>query len=93
MALRFAVVLATAHFENLDFVVTALRKNSSLDHSTSNERSTDLQCFTFADGQYLVKRNFLPNVCRYLFYFEFLASSNAILLTAGFYNRVHRDFP
>src|SRR5690606_40722769 len=91
MALRFAIVLATAHFEDFHFVVTALRKNGCLDHGAVNERSTDLQCFAFAYGQDLVERDFLPNVSRYLFYLEFLASSNAILLTAGFYNRVHRE--
>ena len=29
------------------------------------------------------------NFCRYLFYVEFLASGNAILLTTGFYDRIH----
>jgi hypothetical protein len=40
----------------------------------------------------LVQGDFLPNVCRYLFYLEFFASGNAILLATGFYDRVHGVF-
>ena len=83
------VMLATTHLENLDFVVTALRKHSCLDCCTGNERRTDFHGFAFAQHENLVKGNFCANFCRYLFYFQFFASGNAILLATGFYDRVH----
>ena len=45
--------------------------------------------FAIAYHQYLVESDFAANVCRYLFYFKFFASGNAILLATGFYDRIH----
>ncbi len=83
------VMLATTHLEDLDLVVTALRKHSCLDCSSSDERRADFHGFAFADHENLVKGNFCANLCRYLFYLKFFASSNTILLATGFYDRVH----
>ena len=47
------------------------------------------QSLSFANGEYLIQRDFSAKFCRYLFYFKFFASSNAILLAAGFYDRIH----
>ena len=44
-----------------------------------------------ADCQHLVDHDFLAYVRSNLFYFNFFAGSNAILLAAGFYDRVHVD--
>ncbi len=44
-----------------------------------------------ADCQYLVDHDFLAYVRSNLFYFNFFAGSNAILLAPGFYDRVHVD--
>src|SRR5690625_1040363 len=93
MALRAPITFAPAHLEHLDFVVTAVRKNSCFDRSTVDEGSANFKLFALADRKYLVKRDFLPNVSRYLFYFQFLASSNTILFAAGFYDRVHVGIP
>ena len=41
------------------------------------------------DHQDLIEDNLSANVCRYLFYFDFFAGGNSILLAAGFYDRVH----
>ena len=92
MALTLLVVLATTHLEDLDLVVTALCKNGGFDRGAFNERRADFQRFAFADGQDLVERDFLPNVSRYLFDFQLLASANTILFAAGFYDRVHGIF-
>src|SRR5690606_1056160 len=89
MALTFAVVLASAHLEDVDLVVATVRKNRSLDRSARNEGCANFELVALADGENLVQIDFLPNVCRYLFYFEFFASDNAILLATGFYDRVH----
>ncbi len=89
VALMLLVMLATTHLEDLDLVVTALRKHSSLDCRTGNKRSTDFHGLALADHEHLVKSNFCANFCRYLFYFKFFASGNAILLASGFYDRVH----
>jgi len=37
----------------------------------------------------LIQDNLSANVCRYLFYFDFFAGGNSVLLAAGFYDRVH----
>ena len=37
----------------------------------------------------MIQDNLSANVCRYLFYFDFLAGGNSVLLAAGFYDRVH----
>src|SRR5690606_26898041 len=92
VALMLLVVLATAHFEDLDLVVPAMRKNRCLDHGASDDRGTNFQLVAFAHRQDLVQGDFLPNVSRYLFYLEFFASGNTILLATGFYDRVHGVF-
>src|SRR5690606_8070833 len=89
MALALLIVLATAHLEDLDLVMPALRKNCCLNQGTRDQRSANLKLLAFANGQYLIEGDFLPNVCRYLFYLKFLAGGNSILLTTGFYDRVH----
>ena len=92
VALTLLIVLATAHLEDLDLVVAALRKNRCLDHGAGDEGRANFQLVAFAHGQHLVQGDFLPNVSRYLFYLEFFASGNAILLATGFYDRVHGVF-
>ena len=42
-------------------------------------------------ARYLVDHDFLAYVRSNLFYFNFFAGSNAILLATGFYDRVHVD--
>ena len=42
-----------------------------------------------ADCQHLVDHDFLAHVRSNLFYFDFFAGSNLVLLAAGFYDRVH----
>src|SRR5690606_27963370 len=92
VALMLLVVLATAHLEDLDLVVPAMRKNRCLDHGAGDERGANFQLVAFAHRQDLVQGDFLPDVSRYLFYLEFFASGNAILLATGFYDRVHGGF-
>src|SRR5437868_8926361 len=89
MALTLLVVLATAHLEDLHFVVTTLGDNGSFDGSPAHQRRTKFDLVAGAHCEHLVERDFCANVCRYLFYFKFFASSNFVLLTAGFYDRVH----
>jgi hypothetical protein len=50
---------------------------------------TETDAFAFADHQHLIEDHFRAHVRRYLFYFEFFAGGNLILLAAGFYDRVH----
>ncbi len=61
----------------------------ALDGGASKEGGADLYRLAFAYHEDLVKGNFCANVCRYLFYFKFLTSANAILLATGFYDRIH----
>ncbi|KQV49903.1 hypothetical protein ASC93_10220 [Massilia sp. Root335] len=89
MALTLLVVLTTTHLENAHFVVTTVRHNSHANRSTFHQRSTKFDALALADGENLIDSEFGTNVCRYLFYFEFFASDNFILLATGFYDRVH----
>src|SRR5690606_8089875 len=93
MALTLLVVLAPAQLEDTNLIVAAMRKNRGLDDCASNKRSTNLELVAFAHCQNLVKCDFLPNVCRYLFYLQVFAGGNAILLAAGFYDRIHGEIP
>src|SRR5690606_11893158 len=89
MALGLAIVLAPAHLEDADLVVTTLRKHRCRNRRPVDERRADRDLVAAADREDLVDRDFRPDVRRYLFYFQFLAGSDAILLAAGFYDRVH----
>ncbi|MEN3365390.1 MAG: hypothetical protein V7606_2664, partial [Burkholderiales bacterium] len=76
MALTLLVVLTTAHLENLDLIVATVRQYRSLDLGTINQRRTKFNGVTSAHCEHLIKGDFGTNVSRYLFYFEFFASSN-----------------
>jgi hypothetical protein len=89
MPLVLLVVLAPAHLENLDLVVPAVGNHGALHRRPGNQGGADLHVLAFAYHEDLIERDFCANFCRYLFYFEFLAGANAILLAAGFYDRVH----
>ena len=84
MALTLLVVLTTAHLEDLHLVVTTLGDNGSFDGSPAHQRRTKLDLVACAHCEHLVERDFSANVSRYLFYFQFFASSNLVLLAAGF---------
>src|SRR5574343_431610 len=89
MALTLLVVLTATHLENAHLVVTTLAQNRGRNARTCHQRRTDLNGFAFADHENLVDGDLGANFCRYLFYFDFFACDNAILLAAGFYDRVH----
>jgi hypothetical protein len=89
MALVLLVVLATAHLEDANLVVLAVRHDRGLDRGTGHQGSADLQVAAVSDSEHLVDRDFLADVRSNLFYFDFVAGSNTILLASGFYDRVH----
>src|SRR3990167_9221195 len=89
MALMLLVVLAAAHLENGDLGMAALSDHFRGDFGTGKHGGTDLDRFALADHEYLIESDFSAYISRYLFYFEFFASCNAILLAAGFYDRIH----
>lgn len=89
MALTLLVVLATTHLEDADLVMATLCYHSSQHRSTCDQRRTELHGFACAHCEHLIQSDFGANVSRYLFYFEFFASSNFVLFAAGFYDRVH----
>ena len=67
----------------------ALGKHRRRNRRPCHQRRADRELVACADRQHLVDRDFSSDVRRYLFYFEFFAGSVAILLAAGFYDRVH----
>jgi hypothetical protein len=88
MTLMLLVVLTTTHLEDLHLVVTTVGNNSTRTLAPSTSGAPNLM-LARANGEDLVDGDFGTNVCRYLFYFEFFASSNFVLFAAGFYDRVH----
>ena len=89
MALVLLVMLTAAHLEDLDLVVATMRQHRGKDRRTFNQGCTKPNGVTGAQCEHLIESDFGSNVCRYLFYFEFFASDNFILLATGFYDRVH----
>jgi len=88
VTLTLLVVLATAHLEDADLVVTTLRQDSCFDSCASHQGRANLEFCAGADCQNLVDHDLLANVRSNLFYFNFFADSNLVLFAAGFYDRV-----
>src|SRR5205823_2296254 len=90
VALVLLVMLAPPHFENFHLLAAALRKDRSLDCRAGNDRLTQSDGVAFADDhQDLVEYHFCADVSQYPFDFQFFAGGDLVLLTAGFYDRVH----
>src|SRR6266704_2982270 len=89
MTLPLLVMLATAHLEDADLVVLAMRHHGGLHSGARNQGTPDLQVRTAAHGQHLVDHDLLANIRSNLFYLDLFAGSNLVLLTTGFYDRVH----
>jgi hypothetical protein len=89
MPLVLLVVLAAAHLEDLDLLAATVRHHRCLDRRTCDGRLTETDAFAFADHENLIDDHFCAHVRRYLFYLEFFAGGNLVLLAAGFYDRVH----
>jgi hypothetical protein len=68
-----------------------MSQDRDCDCCTGHQGRTHLDITADADSQYLVDNNLLAYVRSNLFYFNFFASRNPILLAAGFYDRVHVD--
>ena len=88
MPLVLLVMLAPAHLENLHLFAATLRDNRGRDRCTCNDGLTQTDALAFTDHQHLVENHTRAHIRRYLFYFEFFAGGNLVLLAAGFYDRV-----
>ena len=89
MALAFLVVLAPAHLEDANLVVTAVGHHRRFDACSGHQGCTDLELAAVTDSQYLIQHDLLAYFRSNLFYLDFFASGNAILLAAGVYDRLH----
>lgn len=89
MTLVLLVVLTATHLEDTHLLATTVSDNSGLDGGASHARGANNNLFTVSDHQHFFKYDLAVDVCRYLFYFEFFANGNFVLLTAGFYDRIH----
>jgi len=89
MALALLVVLTTTHLENAHLVVLAVCHHSGSHSCAGHQGRANLEFSAVADSQNLVNHDLLAYVRSNLFYFDFFAGSNAILLATGFYDRVH----
>jgi hypothetical protein len=90
VTLTFLIVLATAHLEDVHFVVLAMSHHGGFDCGAGHQGRADLQVCAVADCENLINHDFLANVRSNLFYFNFFASDNTILFATGFYDRVHK---
>jgi hypothetical protein len=93
MALAFLIVFAAAHFENANFFATAMSHDLSHDRSTRYERRANYQICTVTNGQNFGEGDITTHIRSDLFYFQFIASGNAILLATSFYDCVHEEIP
>src|SRR6185312_8189235 len=93
MALGLLVVLAAAQLEDLHLRAAPVGDDGGGYLGPAHQGVTELHGVAVRDHEHLVQDNLSANVCRYLFYFDFLAGGNAILLAAGFYDRVHCRTP
>ena len=93
MALAFLVMFTTAHFENANFVATTLAEHFGYNRSTRYERRAYHQVCTVTHGQNFSERDITTHIRSNLFYFQFIASGNAILLATSFYDCVHEEIP
>lgn len=91
MALALLIVLTTAHLEDANLVVLAVGHDSGYHGCAGHQGCANLEFSAVADSQNLIDHDLLAYVRSNLFYFNFFAGSNAILLAAGFYDRVHDD--
>jgi len=91
VTLTFLIVLATAHFENADLVVLAMRHDRDTHCCAGHQGCANLQLCAATDCQNLVEHNFLAYIRSNLFYFNFFASSNSVLFATSFYDRVHNN--
>ncbi len=89
MTLMLLVVLATAHLEDANLFAATVSNNGGLDSGAGYQRGANHNLFTVSDHQHFFKYDLAVDVCRYLFYFEFLTNDNLVLLAAGFYDRIH----
>jgi octaprenyl-diphosphate synthase len=89
--LTFLIVLTTTHLEDANLVVLAVCHHSGFDSRAGHQGRANLEFSAVADCQNLVDHDLLAYVRSNLFYFDFFASGNAILLATGFYDRVHVD--
>ena len=69
--------------------VAALRRHGCGDRGARHQGTPNLQVGATADREHMVQRDFLANVRSDLLDFEFFASGNPILLTAGLDDCVH----
>ena len=91
MALVLLVVLAATHLEDAHLGVTTVRQHGGFDRGSCKHGRADFHGLAFADHEYLVEHDFGTHVCRYLFYLDFFAGSDTVLLAAGFDDRIHGD--
>ena len=70
-----------------------VRDDGGLDRRARDGGLPETDAFAFADHQHLVEDHFCAHVRRYLFYLPCFAGSDAILLAAGFYDRIHDGTP
>jgi hypothetical protein len=91
VTLPFLIMLTTTHLENAHFIVFAVSHYRDCNCCARHQGRTNLQFGAVSDSQNLVDNNLLAYVRSNLFYFNFFASRNPILLAAGFYDRVHVD--
>jgi hypothetical protein len=69
MALRLAIVLAAAHFENVHLVAASVRHDFCGYRRAGDERGAELHGVAVGNHQYLVDDDFGTDVSRELFDF------------------------
>ena len=88
MTAQFTRVITTPALEHLDLGSAPVIHRCRHNGGPGKIGSADF-AFSAADHQHLVQRNFTSGLHRKLFHNYFGTFFNAVLFSAGFYNRVH----
>src|SRR5580704_8599971 len=89
--LGLAIVFTATHLEYVHLVASAMRDDFGLDRSAVKQRRADGNVLAVRDHQHLVKHDFAAYIGSDLFDSQLFARADAVLLAAGFDDRIH-DF-
>src|SRR5947207_14800152 len=89
VTLMLLIMLAPPHLEDLDFLAASMGEHGGLDRRTGQRRLSETHSIAIAHHQYLIQSDLRAHVRQYLFYLEFFAGGNPILLASGLDDRVH----
>src|SRR4051812_24598861 len=91
MPLCLAVVLAATHLVNAHLIAAPMGDDAGGHGRSTDKRRAQRDIIAASDEEHLVEYDLRADVRRYLLYFQLLPGADAVLLAAGFYDRIHGE--